>query len=389
MKNNPKLLLYILMLSTLGINTPLSIIGIISQISEYFNTSIAISGLYVSSFTFTIAISGLFIPLLFSKFERKTTLVSILSVFAVSNIVIVFTHSIYVASFFRILSAVVYPAFIAISLTFCEEIAPADQKQDYITKILLGISVGSIVGLPITTGLGTIFGYQIAMAWIFLINFLTLILILIFFPRVAGKSKSYEMPLSSIKSKEFLLATIGIIMMPIGASMVYNYIPYFLQTVSHIYTYKLSLFLFAYGIFSIFGTWLGGKLIFKKDKETLIAFQLVCASVFLALYLFADYLIAVLLLILIFGILDGMGYNLIQYVEASVLPDSPELANGVFLSVLNGGIAIGIAIGGFLVDGLGVMSVFIGGVIFLIIAFVFMVYVIFILKINLKYQSVQ
>ena len=46
------------MLSSLGINTPLSIIGIISEISQFFNTSIAISGLYVSSFTFTIAICG-------------------------------------------------------------------------------------------------------------------------------------------------------------------------------------------------------------------------------------------------------------------------------------------------------------------------------------------
>lgn len=386
MKNNPKLLLYILMLSTLGINTPLSIIGIISQISEYFNTSIAISGLYVSSFTFTIAISGLFIPLLFSKMDRKKTFVSILAVFALSNIVIIFTKSIYIASVFRILSAVVYPAFISIALTVCEEIAPEDQKQDYITKILLGISVGSIVGLPITTALGTIFSYQVAMSWIFAINFLTLILILIFFPSMPGKSKSYEMPLSSVKSKEFILATTGIIMMPIGASIVYNYIPYFLQTVSHIYTYKLSIFLFIYGVVSIFGTWLGGKLIYKKDKSTLIIFQLVCASVFLGLYLSADYLILVLALILIFGILDGMGYNLIQYIETSVLPNSPELANGVFLSVLNGGIALGIAIGGFLVDGLGVMSIFIFGIIFLILAFILLVYVILILKINLKYS---
>lgn len=386
MKNNPKLLLYILMLSTLGINTPLSIIGIISQISEYFNTSIAISGLYVSSFTFTIAISGLFIPLLFSKMDRKKTFVSILAVFALSNIVIIFTKSIYIASVFRILSAVLYPAFISIALTVCEEIAPEDQKQDYITKILLGISVGSIVGLPITTALGTIFSYQVAMSWIFAINFLTLILILIFFPSMPGKSKSYEMPLSSVKSKEFILATTGIIMMPIGASIVYNYIPYFLQPVSHIYTYKLSIFLFIYGVVSIFGTWLGGKLIYKKDKSTLIIFQLVCASVFLGLYLSADYLIPVLALILIFGILDGMGYNLIQYIETSVLPDSPELANGVFLSVLNGGIALGIAIGGFLVDGLGVMSIFIFGIIFLMLAFILLVYVILILKINLKYS---
>lgn len=386
MRSNPKILLYILMLSTLAINTPLSIIGIISQISEYFNTSIALSGLYVSSFTFTIAITGLFIPVFFSKLGRKTTFVSILSLFAVSNLFIIFTKSIYIASFFRILSAVFYPAFISVALTFCEEIAPEGEGQDYITKILLGISVGSIIGLPITTWFGGVFGYQAAMTWIFLINLISLVLIAVFFPSIPGESKSYEMSFSSVKSKEFILATVGIIMMPIGASIVYNYMPYFLQTVSHIYTHQLSIFLFSYGLISIIGTWLGGKLIVIKDKATLIIFQLVCASVFLGLFVFADYLIPVLVLFLIFGILDGMGYNLIQYIETSVLPDIPELANGIFLSVLNGGIAIGIAIGGFLVDGLGVMSIFIFGIMFLLIAFALLVYVILVLKIDLKYS---
>ena len=386
MKINSKILLYILVLSTLGINTPLSIVGIISQISTFFNTSIAISGLYVSSFTFTIAICGLFMPALFSRFERKTTFLSILGVFAVSNLVIVFSGNLYVSSFFRILSAVFYPAFISIALTVCEEIAPEGEKQDYITKILLGISVGSIVGLPITTGLGTIFGYQIAMFWIFAINFLTLVLILVFFPRIPGKSKSFELPISDLKSKEFVLASLGIIMMPIGASIVYNYMPYFLQTVSHIYTYKLSILLFIYGIVSIFGTWIGGKLIVYRDKATLMIFQVVCAAVFVLFYMFADYLIPVLILFMIFGILDGMGYNLIQYIEASVLPDDPEIANGVFLSILNGGIAIGIAIGGFLVNDFGVMSIFVGGLLFLILAFFMLFYCIYVLKISLKYS---
>lgn len=107
---------------------------------------------------------------------------------------------------------------------------------------------------------------------------------------------------------------------------------------------------------------------------------------FVGLYFFADYLIPVVILMLVFGILDGMGYNLIQYIETSTLPESPELANGVFLSVLNGGIAIGIAIGGFLVDGYGVMSIFTGGSIFLLIALILLVYVIMVLKVNLKYS---
>ena len=50
-----------------------------------------------------------------------------------------------------------------------------------------------------------------------------------------------------------------------------------------------------------------------------------------------------------------------------------------------GGIAIGIAIGGFLVDGFGVMSIFTSGILFLLLAFILLCYVILILKVPLKY----
>lgn len=384
MKDNPKMLLYILMLSALGINTPLSIVGIISEISRYFSTSIAVSGLYVSSFTFTIAVCGLFVPVMFSKYERKITFLFILSVFAAANLIIVFTRNLYVASISRIASAVFYPAFISIALTVCEEIAPEGQEQEYITKILLGISVGSIVGLPITTGIGTVLGYRWAMAWIFLINLMTLTLILIFFPRITAKAEIQEMPLAPLKSKEFLLGSIGILMMPIGASIVYNYLPYFLQTQMHIYTYDLSIVLFIYGAVSIMGTWIGGKLIVKNDRMTLIGFQLVCGLVIAMIGLTVHSLILAMAFIIMFAVLDGAGYNLIQYMESSLLPETPELANGVFLSILNGGIAIGIAVGGFLVDGFGVMSIFPGGMVFLAAAFFMLYYVICVIKIPLK-----
>ncbi|WP_407392966.1 MFS transporter [Methanobrevibacter sp.] len=386
MKNNPKLLVYILMLSALGINTPLSIVGIISQISEYFNTSIAITGLYVSSFTFTIAACGLFMPIIFSKYERKRTFVFILTVFAIANAIIIFTKNIYVASISRIISAIFYPAFISIALTVCEEIAPEGEEQDYITKILLGISIGSIVGLPITTAIGTVLGYQMAMAWIFLINLVTLILIIIYFPNMEGKSKSYEVPVSSLKSEKFIMGSLGIIMMPIGATIVYSYLPYFLQIVTHVYTYNLSILLFVYGLISISGTWIGGKLIVKNDRVTLIGFQLLCSFVIAAIFFSAEYLIVCILFIFIFGIMDGLGYNLIQYMESSLLPDTPELANGVFLTIVNGGIAIGTAIGGFLVSGYGIMSIFPGGILFLILAFVLLYFVIFRMKIKLKFD---
>lgn len=194
------------------------------------------------------------------------------------------------------------------------------------------------------------------------------------------------MPLSNILSRKVIIPSVGIMMMPIGASIVYNYLSYFIQTSLHIYTYELSSILLIYGLVSIIGTWIGGKLIYYKDKLTLLVFQIVCIIVFAAIYEFWTLLIPTLILIFIFGLLDGIGYNLIQYIESSVLPDTPELANGIFLSNVNGGIAIGIAIGGFLVNYFGVLSIFPSGIIFITMAFILIYYSINIMHINLKYS---
>lgn len=386
MKINPKILVYILVISTLAINTPLSLVGIVKEISLYFNISIAAVGLFISSFTFTIAICGLFIPIFFSKYERKKTFIFILSIFSVCNFISIFVHNFYFALALRVIPAIIYPGFLATALTFTEEIAPSGKVQDYITLILLGISIGSILGLPITTFIGTTVGYQATILWIFAINFLSLILVAIFFPTLKGKEKKYEASLSSLKSKNFLLPTLGIILMPIGFCIVYSYLSYYLQAVTHIYTYKLSALLFIYGLVSVFGTWMGGKILMKKDKLTLIGFQLVCIIMISALYFLGSITILAVILVLILGVLDGMGYNFIQYVEACSLPDTPELANGIFVSILNGGIAIGSAIGGFLVNGFGIMSIFIGAIIPLAGAFIVLYYIIDKNLIKLKYS---
>lgn len=377
MKNyNPKLIVYILMLSTLALNTPLSIVGILVEISHYFNISLAIAGLFVSSFTFTIAITGIFTPSLFANFERKKLFESVLLIFVSCNFLTIFTDNLIIALLLRIISAVFYPVFISIALTVGDEIAPENEKQDYITKILLGISVGSIIGLPITTGIGTIFGFAYAMLWITIINLISLIGVIIIFPKMDATQKNIKSSYSQIISKNFLISVIGIIMLPIGISIIYNYMSYFLQTVTGIFTFNLSIILFIYGLISIVGTWVGGKLIVKSSKFTILSFPVISIIALILLSLFGELTIPAIILLLIIGFLDGEGYNIIQYFQVTLLSDSLELANGIFLSILNGGIAIGTAIGGFIVDELGVMSIFSLSVIPLAISLIIFYYLI-------------
>ncbi|WP_292798692.1 hypothetical protein [Methanobrevibacter sp.] len=45
------------------------------------------------------------------------------------------------------------------------EILPEDEAQMGISKILMGVSAGTIVGVPITTFFATSVGYSAAMLW--------------------------------------------------------------------------------------------------------------------------------------------------------------------------------------------------------------------------------
>jgi MFS transporter, DHA1 family, inner membrane transport protein len=63
-------------------------------------------------------------------------------------------------------------------------------------------------------------------------------------------------------------------------------------------------------------------------------------------------------------------YNVSQYWITSLAPESPDLANGLFLSGGNLGITIGTTVGGLLISGMGTQYIVLSGLLFLILSLV-------------------
>lgn len=90
-------MIIIMMIGTFGIvSTELGVIGILPQIASYFNVGIDQAGLYVSCFSLIIAITSLFIPLVFSRYDRKKTFILVLSVFVIASVVSAFAKNFYI-----------------------------------------------------------------------------------------------------------------------------------------------------------------------------------------------------------------------------------------------------------------------------------------------------
>ena len=366
--NTKNIIIYIMMLGTFGVlSTEMGVVGILPQIAEYFNVNITQAGLFVSLFALTIAICGIFMPLVFSKFDRKKSFILVLAIFTIFSTIGAFVTDFNIALICRIIPAIFHPIYCGLALTVAAEIVEPEKAQDAVSKVIMGVSAGMIIGVPITTFVATNFGYQYAMIWFSIVTFIALIATIIFFPSLPGKEQSYGGQVSVAKTGIFIISTLGVIFLNAGMYTSYSYISEFLNAITNIFGSELSLVLFIYGIASIAGNWIGAKLLNSNVNRTVLSFPIIFSILLLGVFTFGFMKIPTIILIALWGLLAGIGNDISQYWMVSAAPEAPEFANGIFLSMGNVGVTIGTTIAGAVVLSMGVQYVMLAAIAVLII----------------------
>ena len=365
---NENIIIYIMMLGTFGVlSTEMGVVGILPQIAEYFNVNITQAGLFVSLFALTIAICGIFMPLVFSKFDRKKSFILVLAIFTIFSTIGAFVTDFNIALICRIIPAIFHPIYCGLALTVAAEIVEPEKAQDAVSKVIMGVSAGMIIGVPITTFVATNFGYQYAMMWFSIVTLIALIATIIFFPSLPGKEQSYGGQVSVAKTGIFIISTLGVIFLNAGMYTSYSYISEFLNAITNIFGSELSLVLFIYGIASIAGNWIGAKLLNSNVNRTVLSFPIIFSILLLGVFTFGSMKIPTIILMALWGLLAGIGNDIAQYWMVSAAPQAPEFANGIFLSMGNVGVTIGTTIAGAVVLSMGVQYVMLAAIAVLIL----------------------
>ena len=365
---NENIIIYIMMLGTFGIlSTEMGVVGILPQIAQYFNVNIAQAGLFVSMFALTIAICAIFMPLLFSKYDRKKSFILVLGIFTVFTFISAFVKDFNIALICRIIPAIVHPVYCGLALTVAAEIVEPEKAQSAVSKVIMGVSAGMIIGVPITTFIATNIGYEMSILWFSAVNFIALIATIIFFPSLPGKKQSYGSQVSVAKTKIFIISVLGVIFINGGLYTSYAYISEFLNTVTAIFSTELSIVLFIYGVASIVGNWLGAKLLNKNSNKTILTIPIAIILILLAMFYLGEFKIPTTIIMALWGLLAGIVNDIAQYLMVSAAPDAPEFANGIFLSMGNIGVTLGTSIAGIVVLNAGIKYVMIAGTIIMIL----------------------
>ena len=356
------------MLGTFGVlSTEMGVVGILPQIAQYFNVDITQAGLFVSLFALTIAICGIFMPLVFSKFDRKKSFILVLAIFTLFSTIGAFVTDFNIALICRIIPAIFHPIYCGLALTVAAEIVEPEKAQDAVSKVIMGVSAGMIIGVPITTFVASNFGYQYAMMWFSAVTFIALVATIIFFPKLPGKEQSYGGQISVAKTGIFIISILGVIFLNAGMYTSYSYISEFLNSITQIFGTELSIVLFIYGVASIVGNWLGAKLLNRNTNTTVLTFPIIFSIIMVGMFCFGSVKIPTIILMALWGLLAGIGNDISQYWMVSAAPEAPEFANGIFLSMGNVGVTIGTTIAGAVVLSMGVQYVMLAAIAVLIL----------------------
>lgn len=369
---NHNVLILILAIGTFSIlNTEVGIIGILPLIAEKFSVDITQAGLLVSLFALIIAGAGIIMPLLFSGFNRKKVMIAVLTIFSVCNLIAAFAPNFAVVLTARLIPAFFHPIYCSLAFVVAASLVDKKNVPQAISKVMMGVSAGIVIGIPVTSFIANTFSYQTAMLFFTLMNIIALVLTLIMIPSMPVKEKiSYGSQLSVLKQSITWMSLFTV--SAIGASLfaVYAYIAQYLQEISRISGENLSLALLLFGCVSILGNFLAGKFLSRNAQKTATLYPVLFCILYMLVFVLGEFSIAMIPVIFFWGMLNGIGNNIQQFWIMSAIPKAPDFANGLFISFGNLGTTIGTFAGGVILADIGTHYIIFGGIFFLVLTWI-------------------
>lgn len=349
------LLVFILTLGVFGmLNTEMGVIGMLPLIADTFQVSVPQAGWVVTIFALVVALSGPIMPVLFSKFDRKTVMLLALGIFIVTSLVAAFTENFAVLLLTRAIPAFFHPVYVSMAFTVAAASVSAQDAPKAVARVFIGVSAGMVLGVPAASFIASEASYSMTMLFFAAVNVVVFVATLFCVPSMPVTGRlTYGEQLQVLKKPVLWYAVAAVIFNNGAVFGFFSYLADFLKVVTVIPFTTISMVLFVFGAANIIGNVLAGKLLAHNAPVTIKGTPFAIAVVFTLLFALGDQFGAVLGIVLLFGTLTGLSNNNSQYMIVRSAAEVPEFANGLFLSSANTGTAVGTALCGLFIAEMG------------------------------------
>lgn len=314
-----------------------------------------------------IAISGacavvtsLFISTLAGSMNRKTLLLGLTGVMALSGAVVAMASDYVTYMAGRALIGVVVGGFWSMSAATAMRLVPASQVPRALAIFNGGNALATVVAAPLGSYLGSVIGWRGAFFCLVPVALIALAWQWICLPsmRVAPRSAGSGSVFALFRNPVVTLGMLGAGLFFMGQFTLFTYLRPFLETVTQVDVSALSLILLLIGVAGFIGTTLIGTVLKRRFYQTLIAIPILMAAIAVALIAFGGWTTAVVALLGFWGLVATAAPVGWWSWVARTFPRNAEAGGGLMVAVVQLAIAIGSTVGGLLFDSSGYQSTF-------------------------------
>lgn len=336
-------------------------LGLLTEMSNYFDTTLSSMGMVVSMYAIGVAIGAPILTNLISSFTRKNQLIFTLILFTLGNLLAAISTTFNMLILARVISGLAHGVFFTIGSIIASEVSAPEKRSQAIAIMFAGLTVALVIGVPLGTFLGKTFSWNFSFYLVTILGGIATFLSYILTPKTLKKAEKGSIgdQFSVLKEwrliKSYLLTIIGYG----GSFVLLTYLAEVLKNVSGFGSNIISVLLLIYGVAVAIGNIYGGKISDKMgamNSLKLLFFIQVLA--FGAFYFTAKSPILAIINVFILGLLDfaivpPLQMNVVE-VANEVAPKATDSAAGLNIAAFNLGIAGASTIGGIVVSTIGV-----------------------------------
>ncbi|WP_010186612.1 MFS transporter [Sphingomonas sp. PAMC 26605] len=321
----------------------------------YFARDLHISeptaGHVISAYALGVVVGAPMIAILSAKLPRRTLLIGLMTVFAIANALSALAPSYRMLLFVRFLSGLPHGAYFGVASLVAASLVPPERRTQAVGRVMLGLTVATIIGVPVATWLGQAFGWRFGFAIVAGLALITAGLAIAIVPHdrpQAGASPLRELG-ALRRGQVWLTLAIGAIGFG-GLFAVYTYLTVTLSAVTRVPPALIPIVLAVFGVGMTVGNLVVPRFADKRLMPTggvLLLFM----AVSLALYTLAAHsFLAVTLDVFAIGLGGALGTTL-QTRLMDVAGDAQTLAAALNHSAFNVANALGPWLGGMAIAG--------------------------------------
>ncbi|MEU6094311.1 MFS transporter [Streptomyces sp. NPDC047079] len=347
--------LFALMLCVFGVGTSEYVIaGILPGLSQDLGVDIPTAGLLVTAYALGVVIGGPIVTIATARIQRKTLMLLLMAVFILGNVLAAVAPNYWVIVVARVVAALVHSTFVAVGIMLAVNMVPEGQSGTAVAKVSLGLNLATVLGVPLGTFIGEDYGWRATFWAVAGITTLATLLVAAVVPPAAATGDGAASELKVLGNRRVQAAIAITVLGNAGFGTVFTYIAPLLTDVTDFSTTAVAALLIVFGVGSVFGTMLGGKLADRSLMPALCGLLAGLAIVQLLFGAAASVQVVAAVLVFVFG---AASFSIIPGLQARILSSAagaPTLALAVNISAFQLANAGGSWLGGRVVDMAGV-----------------------------------